>query len=397
MAETATPAALEPRLEAIYQEHHGFVWSSLARLCVPSAALDDACQDVFLIVFRRLSDFEGRSQLRTWLFSIARRVAFRYRRGMRRADRKARALARERPHVVSVDELLERKRAATLVLHALDDLDDDKRTAVVLHVLEGLSGPQIAAMLNVPVDTAYSRIKAGRRVLRTRLRALGVEDDARVYEAARRQTQPSDDARRRVAALLAVRLTAAPVAVAGSWTGIAAAVVLVVAGLLGARTLSSREPSPAGVVTVETSARPSVEERVAAPPEVVAAPEAPAPAVEPTPATSPRPRVQPRATASAAPRDLLREEVVLIGAVRRALDTGRPADAVPPLDRHAREFPQGELALERRAYRAIALCELGQETQGRGAGRTFVKAHPNATLAGRVRAACALEEKRARG
>ncbi len=397
MAETAAPAGLEPRLEAIYREHHGFVWSSLARLGVPPAHLDDACQDVFLIVFRRLDDFEGRSQLRTWLFSIARRVAFRYRRGAQRAERKARALALEPPRVESLDELLEHKRAATLVLHALNDLDDDKRTAVVLHVLEGMSGPQIAEMLDLPVDTAYSRIKAGRRVLRTRLRALGVEDDARVYEAARRQTQPSDGTRRRVAALLAARLASAPVVFAGAWKGIAAAVALGVAGVFGARAVTTEETPPAPRVAtaeVPTATAPPATAQPA--PEVAVPREVPAAVLEPAAAVVP-PRSVSRPRPTVAPEDLLREEVTLIGAVRQALDAGRPSDALPALDRHAREFPAGELTLERHAYRAIALCELGKNTQGRGAGRTFVKAHPNATLAGRVRAACSLEEKTTSG
>lgn len=95
--------------------------------------------------------------------------------------------------------------------------------------------------------------------------------------------------------------------------------------------------------------------------------------------------------ASEAGEDGLQEEVALIGAVKSALDRGRPADAIRRLDEHARLFSTGELSLERRGYRAIALCELGKDIQGRGAGRTFVKAHPNATLAGRVREACSLQ------
>ncbi len=393
MAEAAGPAALEPRLEAIYREHHGFVWSSLARFGVPFANLDDACQDVFLIVFRRLSDFEGRSQLRTWLFSIARRVAFRQRRGAERAQRKARALALEPPRVECLDAQFDRKRAAILVLRALDDLDDDKRTAVMLHVLEGMSGPQIAQMLGLPVDTAYSRIKAGRRIVRARLKALGVEDDTRFYEAARAQTQPPTGADRRVAAALAVRLATRPIVLWGLWKGVAAAVALGVVGVFGARAVASDEPSAGGRAPVEVAMTP--EASVDGPAPAVAVSRSPAPAeVEPEPVVRPHPPRQP--SRAEAPEDRLREEVALIGAVRRAIDAGRPADALPNLDRHAEAFATGELTLERQAYRAIALCELGNQTQGRGAGRIFVKAHPTATLAGRVRVACGLEEKSTR-
>ena len=384
-------ATLEPRLEAIYRRHHGFVWSSLLRLGVPTASLDDACQDVFLIVFRRLPDFEGRSRVRTWLFAITRRVAFRYRRGAQRAERKAKALMAEPPRLQSLDELFENRRAADLVLHALDGLDDDKRTAVVLHVLEGMSGRQIAEALGLPVDTAYSRIKAGRRMLRSRLEALGVDDDPLVYEAARHQTQPSPETRRRVAALLAARLGSTPVFTTVVLKGIAAAVAVGVIGWVGALSIGASVPLPTAAAVVAPAPEVPAPERSSAPrarpaPVIEIPPSAPVPTPE---------KVRPRAgsTSNVPAADQLREEVALIGGVKAALDAGRPADAMTDLDAHARRFPDGELTLERRGYRAIALCELGKNTEGRGAGRTFVKAHPQSTLAGRVRAACGLEEK----
>jgi len=385
---------LEPRLEALYREHHTFVWSTLLRLGVPSASVDDACQDVFLIVFRKLGEFEGRSQIRTWLFSIARRVAFRHRRGQQRAARKSQALAAEPRRIQSLEELFEKKHAAGLVLQVLDTLDDDKRTAVVLHVLEGMSGPEIAQMLGLPVDTAYSRIKAGRRVLRSRLRALGVEDDPAVLDAARRQTRPSSDARRRVAALLAVRLGAAPAVASSIWKGVAAAAFLGVVGVAGARAVS--QPRANTVVVDRTAPKdlPSAPVRAADVSPSSSAPAVPPQAVAVEPESQPKPAVVRSRGLPVAPSavDRLREEVALIAAVKAALEAGRPADAMAGLDQHARDFSHGELALERRGYRAIALCRLGKETQGRGAGRIFIKAHPTAALAGRVRAACGLEK-----
>lgn len=383
--------SLEPRLEAVYREHHGFVWSSLLRLGVPASNVDDACQDVFLIVFRRLDDFEARSELRTWLFAIARRVAFRHRRGAQRAERKAKALAAEPVPVVSLEERFEKRQAAELVLEAMDALDEDKRAALVMHVLEGLSGPEVAAFLGLPVDTAYSRIKAGRRVLRARLSALGVEDDADLYASARRQTQPSRGARRRVAVLLAARLADPPALAALVWKAIAAAAVAGAIGLVGAKVLR-QPPTPHPIVTTqhETPAKAPTP-----PPPPASAPALAPPTVATTPPpqrplTKRRPTPHPSKTSQA---DRLREEVALIGNVKAALDQKRPAEAMLRLDEHARRFPSGELTLERRGYRAVALCELGKETQGRGAGRTFIKAHPGSTLAGRVRAACGLQEK----
>lgn len=397
----ADSAELEPRLEAIYREHHGFVWSTLLRLGVPAASVDDACQDVFLIVFRRLGDFEGRSQLRTWLFSIARRVAFRHRRGAQRSARKVQAFAAEPLRVENLDDALEQRRAAMHVLHALDELDDDKRTAVVLHIFEGMSGPKIAEALGLPLDTAYSRIKAGRRVLRARLTALGVGDDARVLEAARRDTEASDGARRRVAVLLAGRLNPAPMLAGAAWKGAAAAVLLGVVGLVA--TNATREPAldaqktSAAVVSGQPEPQAEVSPTVSPrtqPTEPVEVTAVRAPGVIRKKVRSRSPHSNPKASPD---DDGLLEEVALIGAVKNALDRGRPADAMRRLDEHARLFSAGELSLERRGYRAIALCELGKDTQGRGAGRTFVKSHPNATLVGRVREACNLQGRRSPG
>ena len=59
----------------VYDEHFRFVWRSLRRLGVRESDVPDAVQDVFLVVHRRLAEFEGRSKVTTWLFGICFRVA----------------------------------------------------------------------------------------------------------------------------------------------------------------------------------------------------------------------------------------------------------------------------------------------------------------------------------
>jgi len=390
--------ALTPRLEAIYRQHHAFVWSSLLRLGVASRNLEDACQDVFVVVFRRLDDFEARSRLRTWLFAIARRVAYRSRRGAARAERKAQALALQPTWSSSLEETLENRDEAALVLHALDGLDDEKRSAVVLHVFEGMTGPEIARTLGLPVETAYSRIKAGRRQLRSRLQESGVFDGSQVYDAARRQTQPGTESRDRVAALLALRLAPVPIASVALGKGLAAAVAAGLLGWVGARALEHEPPSGAAVEASIGSApaadRPSTPPN---PSKTLSSSLDPAPAViaaqVPVVApSSPRRHVEPAPSDVDTP-DRLLAEVRLIGAVKSALDGDRTADAMRTLDEHARRFPDGKLAQERRGYRAIALCNLGRHTEGRGAAQAFTLSHGNATLVQRVRATCRLATK----
>ena len=124
---------------AIYEEHFDFVWRSLRRLGVPLSAVDDATQDVFVVVHRRLSEFEGKSRLRTWLFSIALNVAQHYRRALaRRPQQLGAELDEESVDVGSAspqDETL-RAEAARLVQSLLESLDDEKRAVLVLAHLE---------------------------------------------------------------------------------------------------------------------------------------------------------------------------------------------------------------------------------------------------------------------
>lgn len=163
-----TTAFERPSFEQVYAEHFDFVWRSARRLGVPAASLDDAVQDVFLVVHRKLCDFEGRSSLKTWLFAILRRVV-RNHRPKRDAthdlDADDRLAPLADPSAEAPDERVARAEA-TRMLHALlDGLDDDKREAFVLSELEQFSVPEIAEATGVNVNTVYARVRAARREL----------------------------------------------------------------------------------------------------------------------------------------------------------------------------------------------------------------------------------------
>src|SRR5512142_2005157 len=64
-----------PPFDRVYEEHFDLVWRALRRHGVRPPELDDAIQEVFVVVHDRLPTFEGRSTLRTWIYGIARRVA----------------------------------------------------------------------------------------------------------------------------------------------------------------------------------------------------------------------------------------------------------------------------------------------------------------------------------
>lgn len=157
----AVVASERGALEAVYRRHHAFVWRSVRRLGVDEAAVDDAVHEVFLVVARRLSEFEGRAELRTWLFAIAMNVARNQARTQWRQRRRAQALAAE-PISAKVDGFARSDAAATLH-RLLDELPEDQRAAFILAELEGLSAPEIATALDANVNTIYARIRAARQ------------------------------------------------------------------------------------------------------------------------------------------------------------------------------------------------------------------------------------------
>ncbi|MEM7153306.1 MAG: sigma-70 family RNA polymerase sigma factor [Myxococcota bacterium] len=150
------------QLEKVYREHHRFVWRSLVRLGVPDHRVDDAMHDTFLVVARRLEEFEGRANLRTWLFAIAMRVAQGIRRDAARERKRRSRVAREQ---VEAHEPHARADAARTLREILSVLDDDQRAVFIMAELEGMTAPEIAAVVGVKVATVYSRLRLAREKL----------------------------------------------------------------------------------------------------------------------------------------------------------------------------------------------------------------------------------------
>ena len=158
---TAPPREV-PRFDAVYTAHFDFVWRSMRRLGVPPSLVDDATQDVFVVVHRRLADFEGRSSMKTWLFGIALRVAKDYRVRARRHVTTTLDADTLRADGESADATLERREAARLLDTLLGSIEEERRPVFILAELEGVAVPEIAELLRIPLNTAYSRLRLAR-------------------------------------------------------------------------------------------------------------------------------------------------------------------------------------------------------------------------------------------
>jgi RNA polymerase sigma-70 factor, ECF subfamily len=160
-------------LREIYQTHAALAWRTLRRLGVHEAALEDALQDVFLVVHRRLPEFEGRATIKTWIYAIVLRVAKDHRRArsrhLARMDRLALLLTSDVDRANDPAYAAERHEANQLMHALLARLPEDLREVLVLVELEDLTIRQATESLGVNLRTGQRRLLAARKALDTLL------------------------------------------------------------------------------------------------------------------------------------------------------------------------------------------------------------------------------------
>jgi RNA polymerase sigma-70 factor, ECF subfamily len=152
-----------PAFREVFEGHAPYVFRALRGLGVAERDVDDICQEVFVVVHRRLPEFEPRASLRTWLYAICLRAASDYRRRARVRKEQVTDAPPDQSAPADQHERAERTWARDALDRALGQLDDDKRDAFVLYEIEGLSIAEVAEVVGVPLKTAYSRLTAARR------------------------------------------------------------------------------------------------------------------------------------------------------------------------------------------------------------------------------------------
>jgi RNA polymerase sigma-70 factor, ECF subfamily len=150
------------RFDEIYGQHLRFVWRVLRAFGVRPAALEDAAQDVFVVVHRRLPTFEQRSQITTWLFGIAMRVARDHRLPKTSPAPIAEVEEGLRDDGPSPFEITARREAGCLLERLVDELDEEKRVPFVLIDIEQMTAHEVADLLGIKLNTVYSRLRHAR-------------------------------------------------------------------------------------------------------------------------------------------------------------------------------------------------------------------------------------------
>jgi RNA polymerase sigma-70 factor (ECF subfamily) len=242
-----------------FERELDYVMRTLRRHGVDSTDAEDLAQEVFLVMWRRWSSYDSSRPLRPWLAGIAFRLAYHHR-DRRREDPRAELDLPD--HLPDPESQLETERFRRVVLAALAALPERHRAPLVLCDLDGLTMPEIAALLEVPLSTAYTRVRRARLAF-----AAEVERRRPDREAARRHPALLPGAllaverpppavplavRRRVLARLAhVGCTPAP-ARPGSWR--LPAEVAICAAVAGLAVLGSVIPGGSAQVQVVSPA-----------------------------------------------------------------------------------------------------------------------------------------------
>lgn len=155
--------------ESLYDAQLDFVWRSVRRLGVDEPSVDDVVQQVFLVVHRRLAEYEGRSSIKTWLFAILLFAVREHRRTLRRKSPHRDGSATDPDTLIdsrvgnNPERALERAEASRAIDELLESLDGDKRAVFVMAELEGMSAVEISEATGLEPRAVYSRLRAARK------------------------------------------------------------------------------------------------------------------------------------------------------------------------------------------------------------------------------------------
>ncbi|MBX3260551.1 MAG: RNA polymerase sigma factor [Labilithrix sp.] len=152
-----------PSFRFLFETEFSYVWNTLRRLGVPERDVLDQAQEVFVVVHGLLPDYDASRPVRPWLFAIAYRVACRYRSLSRnKHELPSEDVPEEIDPAPLGDEKIEADEARALMLEAIEAIDLPRRGVFILAELEEQPVPEVAKALQIPLNTAYSRLRLAR-------------------------------------------------------------------------------------------------------------------------------------------------------------------------------------------------------------------------------------------
>ncbi len=165
--ENADPGTLPlsvPPFQAVYAKYFDFVWATARRLGVETSAVDDVVQEIFIAVHGSLPSVQRPEALKSWIYSVARRTISNHHRALRARGGKGNTVVDEQLESSQPTpfEVTQKNSDLQVLANLLSELDEPKREVFALVELEEMSVPEVADALDIPVNTAYSRLRAAR-------------------------------------------------------------------------------------------------------------------------------------------------------------------------------------------------------------------------------------------
>ena len=155
------------------------VWNVAYRMTSDFDEAEDLAQDVFVTAWLKLASFRGESAFSTWLYRITVNKALNGKKGGRMVHRlseeetanllDAETFMRQNPSAG-----LEKLEAERILAGLLAQIEPERRLALILREIEGLSYEQIAEAMETPVGTVRSRISRAREELEAIAKKMGV-------------------------------------------------------------------------------------------------------------------------------------------------------------------------------------------------------------------------------
>ena len=150
--------------EAIARQYSGMLFRHIHRMVGNREDAQDILQDVLLLIFRKLHTFRGDASMKTWVFRIASNRAIDFIRQSRRRPTEAldeRLSTKESPLAFT-----QRHVEIDALTHALNRLPVEQRQVVLMKEINGLTFREISEILQIPVNTAKTRMYTSLRKLR---------------------------------------------------------------------------------------------------------------------------------------------------------------------------------------------------------------------------------------
>lgn len=162
----------------VYDAQADFVWRTLSRLGVARRDLPDLLQEVFVVVHRHSDRFDATRPLRPWLYGICVGHVRNYRKRAFRRTELLQGAPAEASAEHGPEDALDREERVRAGQEALASLDPEHRAVFVMFEVEGMSGKDIAELLDVPLGTVHSRLHSARRTLAAALELVEKEGRA---------------------------------------------------------------------------------------------------------------------------------------------------------------------------------------------------------------------------